>query len=42
MRSIIAACVVTIAIALGAAAILDNFVQRSSSAAFAEPGVRIS
>jgi hypothetical protein len=42
MRSFIAACLVIVAIALGAAAILDNLVQRPSSAAFTEPGVRTS
>jgi hypothetical protein len=42
MRPFIAACLVAVIIALGAAAVLDNFVQQSSSAAFAEPSVRIS
>ncbi len=38
MRSFIAACVVAGVIAVGAAIVLDNFVQQSSSAAFARPG----
>jgi hypothetical protein len=42
MRPFIAACLVAVIIALGAAAVLDNFVQQSASAAFTEPGVRIS
>ena len=42
MRTFIAACFVAALIALSAAAVLDNFVQQSSSAAFSEPGVRIS
>jgi hypothetical protein len=40
MRSFIAACLVAAAIAVGAAAALDAFVQQSSSAAFAEGSVR--
>jgi hypothetical protein len=40
MRAFIAACVVTVAIAIGAAAILDNLVQETASTAFAEPSVR--
>jgi hypothetical protein len=42
MRIFIAAFVVAVMVAVGAAAVLDNFVQQSSSAAFTEPGVRIS
>jgi hypothetical protein len=42
MRAFIAACFVAVIVALGAAAVLDKFVQQSSSAAFSEPGVRIS
>jgi hypothetical protein len=42
MRTFIAACFVAVIIALGSAALLDNFVQQSSSAAFSEPSVRIS
>ena len=41
MRVFIAACFVAGAIALGAALILDNFVQDPAAAAFAEPSARI-
>ena len=41
MQAFIAACFVAAAIAVGAAAILDNFAQESSTAAFAEPSARI-
>jgi hypothetical protein len=41
MRAFLAACVVTIVIGIGAAAILDNFVQKPVSAAFATSAVRI-
>jgi hypothetical protein len=41
MRVFIVACVVAGIVAVGAAAVLDNFVRESSAAAFAEPGVRI-
>jgi hypothetical protein len=41
MRAFIVACVVAAAIALGAGAILDNCVQETASAAFAEPSARI-
>jgi hypothetical protein len=41
MRAFIVACVVAGIIAVSAAAILDNFVQESASAAFAEPRARI-
>jgi hypothetical protein len=41
MRVFIVACLLAGVIAVGAAAILDNFVQESSSVAFAEPGTRI-
>lgn len=37
MRTFIAACVVAGIIAVGAAIVLDNFVQESSKAAFARP-----
>jgi hypothetical protein len=40
MRAFIVACVVAGIIAVGSAAVLDNFVQESSAAAFTEPGVR--
>jgi hypothetical protein len=41
MRVFIIGCFVAGAIAVAAAAILDNFVQDSSSAAFAEPSARL-
>lgn len=41
MRAFIAACAVAIIIAVGGAAILDNFVQEPAAAAFAEPSARI-
>lgn len=41
MRSFVAACLVATVIAVGAAAALDAFVQKPSSAAFAESSVRI-
>jgi hypothetical protein len=41
MRIFIAACVVAGVIAVGLAAILDDFVQEPSSAAFAQPGTRV-
>jgi hypothetical protein len=41
MRMFIAACFVVGIVAVGAAAVLDNFVQESSAAAFTEPGVRV-
>ena len=41
MRVFIVACLVTGVVAIVAAAILDNFVQEPSSAAFAEPSARI-
>jgi hypothetical protein len=41
MRVFVAACVVAAVIAVGAAGILENFVQQPSSAAFAEPSARI-
>ena len=41
MRAFIVACVVVGMVAAGAAAVLDNFVQKSSAAALTEPGVRI-
>ena len=43
MRAFIAACFAVILIAVGGAAILDNFVQQSAAAAFTVPeSVRIS
>jgi len=41
MRIFIVACVVAGVIAVAAAAVLENFVQERSSAAFAEPSARI-
>jgi hypothetical protein len=41
MRVFIVACLVCGLIAVAAAAILDNFVQEASSAAFAEPSARL-
>jgi hypothetical protein len=41
MKAFIAACFVVVAVAAGAAAILDNFVQESAAAAFSEPSARI-
>jgi hypothetical protein len=41
MRAFIVACFITGVIAVGAAAILDNFLQEPSSAAFAESSTRI-
>jgi hypothetical protein len=41
MRVFIAACLVASMIAVGAAAVLDDFVQESSSKAFTEPSARI-
>jgi hypothetical protein len=41
MRVFVASCFVAAAIAVGAAAILDNFVQEPASVAFAEPSARV-
>jgi hypothetical protein len=41
MRAFIVASVAAIMIAIGAAAVLDHFVQESSSTAFTEPSARI-
>jgi hypothetical protein len=41
MRAFLAACVVTIVIGIGAAAILDTFVQTPASVAFATSAVRL-
>jgi hypothetical protein len=41
MRMFMLACFVAVVIAVGAAAILGNFAQESSAAAFAEPSARI-
>jgi hypothetical protein len=42
MRAFIVASFAAIVIAVIAAAVLDNFVQESSSAAFTEPTARIN
>jgi hypothetical protein len=41
MGAFLAACVAAVVIAIGAAVVLDTFVQESSEAAFTRPGVRI-
>jgi hypothetical protein len=41
MREFIFACFVAGVIAVGAVAILDNFIQEPASAAFAEPSARL-
>jgi hypothetical protein len=41
MQAFITACFVAVGIAVGAAAILVNVAQESSTAAFAEPSARI-
>jgi hypothetical protein len=41
MRAFIVACLVATMIAVAAAAVLDDFVQVSSSKAFTEPSARI-
>jgi hypothetical protein len=41
MQAFMTACFVAVAIAVGAAAILNNVVQESSTAAFTEPSARI-
>jgi hypothetical protein len=41
MRTFIVACAILVGIAVGAAAILDEFVQQSATVAFAEPSARI-
>ena len=41
MRAFVASCFVVAIIAVGAAGILENFVQEPTSVAFAEPGVRL-
>jgi hypothetical protein len=40
MRAFLVACLVAIAIAVGAAAVLDGFLQEASSTAFTESGAR--
>jgi hypothetical protein len=41
MQAFVTACFVAIAIAVGAAAILNSFAQEASGAAFTEPSARI-
>ncbi|MDI4239392.1 hypothetical protein OZ411_42130 [Bradyrhizobium sp. Arg237L] len=41
MRAFAWACLFGVVIALGAAVILDNFVQETASTAFAEPSARV-
>jgi hypothetical protein len=41
MRAVAVACLTAVVIAVGAAAILDNLVQRSAAVAFAEPTARV-
>jgi len=41
MRAFAVACLTAVVIAVGAAAILDNFVQKSATVAFAEPTARV-
>jgi hypothetical protein len=41
MRTFTIACLSALVIAVGAAAILDNFVQQSATVAFAEPTARV-
>lgn len=41
MRAFALACLIALVIAVGAAGILDNFVQQSAAEAFTEPTARI-
>jgi hypothetical protein len=41
MRAFGIACLTAVVISVGAAAILDNFVQQSAAVAFAEPTARV-
>jgi hypothetical protein len=41
MRAFAVACLTAVVIAVGVAAILDNFVQQSAEVAFAEPTARV-
>jgi hypothetical protein len=41
MRTFAIACLSALVIAVGTAAILDNFVQQSATVAFAEPTARV-
>jgi hypothetical protein len=41
MRAFAVACLSALVIAVGTAAILDNFMQKSATVAFAEPTARV-
>ena len=41
MRAFLAACVAAVVLAIGAAVVLDLFVQQTSAAAFTLPSARI-
>ena len=41
MRAFTVACLTAVVIAVGAAAILDNFIQQSAAVAFAEPTANV-
>lgn len=41
MRALTVACLTAVVIAVGAAAILDNFMQQSAAVAFAETTARV-
>jgi hypothetical protein len=41
MRAFVLACFALAIVAIGAAVVLDRFVQRSSAVAFTEPSARI-
>jgi hypothetical protein len=41
MRAFAVACLTAVVIAVGVAAILDNFVQQSAAVAFVEPTARV-
>ena len=41
MRAFTVACLTAVVIAVGAAAILDSFMQQSAAVAFAEPTARV-
>ncbi|WP_256378882.1 hypothetical protein [Bradyrhizobium sp. Ai1a-2] len=41
MRAFVMACLLAVVVAVGAAVILDNFVQESAETAFALPSARV-
>ena len=41
MRVFVLACLVAVVVAVGAAVVLDNFVQESATTAFALPSARV-